>query len=268
MPPARSPGDGRAATGRRSTTAMRLTIRLFAGLRERAGRENLTLEGLPAGLDVAGLKRELEARHPELGSLVSVRGVVGTTYVPDGTRLAEGQEVSLLPPVSGGAPSAGDADAALERGVFEIRADALDVLGAHARVAHPSCGAVVLFTGMTRERNRGQAVERLDYEAFEEMAGREMERIFAACRERFGPDAEEGGETDLPRDELRLRLLVLHRTGTVEVGEPSVVIAVASPHREAAYRASRFLIDELKKTVPLWKKEIYRDGHHWIGDRS
>lgn len=245
---------------------MRLSVRLFAGLRERAGADRLTLDDLPDELDVAGLKRELEARHPELGSLVAVRGVVATTWVPDDTRLDGDEEVSLLPPVSGGAPE----DAALERGVFEIRADALDVLDAQRRVAHPSCGAVVLFTGTTRDRNRGEAVERLDYEAFEEMAGSEMARVFAACRERYGPEADEEdaeGTAQQP-EERRLRMLVLHRTGTVEVGEPSVVIAVASPHRDAAFRAARFLIDELKRTVPLWKKEVYRDGHHWIGDRS
>lgn len=260
--------------GPRAGFPMRLTIRLFAGLRERAGRDQIILEDLPSGLDMGGLKRELEARHAELGPLAGVRGVVGTSYVADDTPLAEGQEISFLPPVSGGAPAS--EDESLERGRFEIRATALDAMAAHARVAHPSCGAVVLFTGMTRERNRGKAVERLDYEAFEEMAGREMERIFSACLARFGPDAVASNEDeknataepDGPSAERRLRMLVLHRSGTVEVGQPSVVIAVASPHRDGAFRACRFLIDELKKSVPLWKKEIYTGGHHWIGDRS
>ena len=115
------------------------------------------------------------------------------------------------------------------------------------------------FTGLTRDSNRGQEVVRLDYEAFAEMAGTEMEQIFAECRARVGAEGE---------PERRLRMLVLHRTGTVGVGEPSVVVAVASPHRDAAFEAGRFLIDELKTRVPLWKKELYGDGHHWINDRS
>ena len=237
---------------------MRLSIRLFAGLRERAGRELLELEDLPEPLDVAGLKRVLQERSPELGSLISARGVVGRSYVPDTTALADGQEVALLPPVSGGAPE----EPALEKGVFELRAEPLDPQEAWQRVAHPNCGAICFFTGTTRERNRERDVVRLDYEAFAGMAESEMRTIFDACLERFGP----ASATDDP--ELRLRLLVQHRTGTVEVGEPSVVVAVASPHRDAAFLAARFLIDELKARVPLWKKEIYGDGHHWIGERS
>ncbi len=242
---------------------MRVTVRFFAALRERAGADSMQLEDLPESLDVVGLKRELEARHPELGSLDHVRGVVGTAYVPDDTALEDGAEVALLPPVSGGAP---DEDEALQRGVFEIRETALDPAEAQRRVAHPSCGAAVVFTGMTRESNRGQDVERLDYEAFQEMAGAEMARIYAECRGRFGPegDAAAGREPGYSH----LRMVTLHRTGTVAVGEPSVVIAVASPHRDAAFQAARFLIDELKARVPLWKKELYAGGHHWIGDRS
>ena len=189
-----------------------------------------------------------------------MRGVLGTRYVFDDAPLEPGAVVSLLPPVSGGSGGAGGGPD-YEAGVFEIHAGPLDPGAAQARVTHPSCGAAVTFTGTTRERNRGQEVVRLDYEAFAEMAGAEMGRIFAECRERFGP----GPEDDAART---LRMLCLHRTGTVGVGEPSVVIAVASPHRDAAFRACRFLIDELKTRVPLWKKEVYRAGHHWIGDRS
>ena len=232
---------------------MRLTVRLFASLRERAGVELLELSDLDVPLDVAGLKRLLEERRPELGSLSSVRGVLGTSYVPDATALVDGDELALLPPVSGGAGEHG-----LANGVLELRRNALDPAEAYRRVQDRSCGAVALFVGTARERNRDRDVERLDYEAFDAMAGAEMERIFAECRARI--DAE--------RPERALRMLVLHRTGAVEVGEPSVVVAVASPHRDAAFQACRFLIDELKARVPLWKREVYSDGHHWIGDRS
>ena len=141
-----------------------------------------------------------------------------------------------------------------EKGVFELVREPLEPAQIQARVGHPACGACVCFTGSTRDENRGQRVVRLEYEAFEKMTGPEMERIFERCR------AEQPG--------ARLRMLVAHRIGVVEVGEPSVVIAVASPHRAEAFAAARFLIDELKRTLPVWKKEIYADGAHWIGDRS
>ena len=238
---------------------MRLTIRLFAGLRERAGTDEVELADLPSTLDVAGLKAELEKRFPGWGSLAFVRGVLGTSYVAEDTELEDGAEVSLLPPVSGGTADP------LDAGVFELYAEDLDVSSAHQRVAHESCGAIVVFTGTTRATNRGQDVAQLDYEAFEAMAGPEMRRIFDECVERFGPPSA-GAEQE--PDARRLRLLVFHRTGTVGVGEPSVVVAAASPHRDSAFQAARFLIDELKARVPLWKKEVYGDGHHWIGERS
>lgn len=231
---------------------MRLTVRLFANLRERAGRELLVLEEVPRETDVAGAKRLLVERHPELGPLDSVRGVLGTSYVSDTTPLREGEELALLPPVSGGSD-----EKALARGVFELWAHALDVEGARRRVEHPSCGAVVLFVGNARERNREQDVVRLEYEAFEAMAESEMGLVFEDCRGRIGGNDERHA----------LRMLILHRTGPVEVGEPAVVVAVASPHRDAAFQAARFLIDELKARVPLWKREVYADGHHWIGER-
>ncbi|MCZ6598976.1 MAG: molybdenum cofactor biosynthesis protein MoaE [Planctomycetota bacterium] len=247
---------------------MRLKILLFAILRERAGSDELELDDLPEPLDVAGLKRELESRRPELGSLAHVRGVVGTSYVPDDTPLESGTEVALLPPVSGGSgPTDRTSDEDLERGVFEIHAASLDPEDARRRVAHPACGAVLVFSGMTRDTNRGEDVMRLDYEAFREMAGSEMDRIYSECRARFGPESVDPDSGRAPADRT-LRMLTLHRTGTVEVGEASVVIAVASPHRDAVFHACRFLIDELKARVPLWKKEVYSGGHHWIGDRS
>ena len=232
-------------------------MRLFAGLRERAGTERLELEVVD-GLDLGGLKRELERRHPELGPLAVVRGVVGTSYVPEPTRLAPGSEVALIPPVSGGSGGSGRGDeAALRAGVFELSAAPLEPESARARVAHRNCGGTLVFVGSARERNRGKDVVRLDYEAFAAMAEREMAHIFEDARARIVRD-------DPTRE---LRMLVQHRTGTVAVGEPAVVVAVASPHRDAAFQAARFLIDELKARVPLWKKEVYADGHHWIGER-
>ncbi|MEE2940446.1 MAG: molybdenum cofactor biosynthesis protein MoaE [Planctomycetota bacterium] len=238
---------------------MRIEIQLFAVLRERAGTDRLVLEDVAEGTTLAGLKDLVRAAHPALGDLGSVAGVIGTSYASPETVLAPGDEVALLPPVSGGAPTD---EEALSRGVFELSAEPIDVADLQRRVGHPSCGAIVVFTGTTRETNRGQEVVRLDYEAFHAMAGPEMGRIFEDCAEAHGP-ASAGGD---PR--LGLRMLCVHRTGTVGVGEPSVVIAVASPHRDAAFLAARFLIDTLKERLPVWKKEVYEGGHHWIGDRS
>jgi len=231
---------------------VRVTVRLYASLRERAGCEQLLLEDVPAGIDVAGAKRLLEQRHPELGALAAVRGVLGTSYVPEDTPLEEGSELALLPPVSGGSGE----DDALLAGLFELSARPLDPSAALRRVEHSSCGAVLVFVGNARDRNRERDVVRLEYEAFPEMAASEMARIFAACRT-LGGNAPQHA----------VRMLVQHRTGAVEVGEPAVVVAVASPHRDAAFQAARFLIDELKAHVPLWKREVYADGHHWIGER-
>lgn len=245
--------------------AVKLEVRLFAVLRARVGKECLVLEGLPEGADVRAAKARLAELHPEIGSLEGVRGVLGTEYVADDTPLREGAPLALLPPVSGGEASE---DERLARGVFELSAEPLDPESARRRVSHPSCGGAVVFTGTTRERNRERDVEHLDYEAFAEMAGAEMGRIYARCLERFGPASGAEDEHGNRGDELALRMLTLHRTGRVDVGEPSVVVAVASPHRDAAFRACRFLIDELKASVPLWKKESYGDGEHWIGERS
>ena len=237
---------------------MELRVLLFASLRERAGSSELVVGNLPEELTLHELKAELEERYPQLGSLEHVAGVVGEQYVDGATQLAAGQEVALLPPVSGGEDTP---EAALAQGVFELAQDDIDIEALRRRVEHSSCGAVVLFSGNVRETNRGEDVQRIDYEAFAKMAHPEMQRIFERCR-------REHGDADGTQPERALRMLCVHRIGTVNVGESSVLIAVASPHRDAAFVAARFLIDELKASLPVWKKEVYAAGHHWIGDRS
>jgi len=236
---------------------MMLVVELYAGLRERAGLGEVVVEGLPEPLDVSGLKVELQQKMPELGSLDHVTAVIGTEYVSDARELSEGERVSLLPPVSGGEVS----DVELSEGLFVLTAEPLEVADAQRTVEDRSCGAVVVFTGNVRDRNRGEDVSRLEYEALERMAGPEMARIFEEVR-------AEHGDPSGADPERALRMYCAHRMGLVEVGEPSVVIAVASPHRAAAFEAARALIDRLKERLPVWKKEVYADGHHWIGEGS
>ncbi|HUR26883.1 MAG TPA: molybdenum cofactor biosynthesis protein MoaE [Planctomycetota bacterium] len=234
---------------------MRVRVRLFAGLRERAAASEVELE-LPHAADVSALKRALEARIPALGPLGHVRVAIDRTYARDDALLAPEQEIALIPPVSGGSGE----DEALARGVFEVAEDALDPAAAQARVEHPAFGACVLFSGLARDHARGRSVEQLEYEAYAAMLEPEMARVFERCRAAFGETASAGVDQ-------RLRMLVLHRVGVVQIGEPAVVVAVASPHRDAAFRACRFLIDELKASLPIWKRESYPGGESWIGDR-
>jgi molybdopterin synthase catalytic subunit len=247
-----------------ASTKLHCRVEFFAGLRERFGADALERVELEHGSTVADLKRVLLERWPRLGSLASVRAVLGTQYVRDETLLVDGATVHLLPPVSGGAerdeaPARGDD---LEHGVFELVATPIDPGAAFARVAHPACGGTVVFSGSTRETNRDKSVTKLDYEAFERMCGPQMARIFEQCLALHGPPA---GSAESAH-ERRLRMFVQHRTGVALVGETSVVVAVASPHRAAAFDAARFLIDELKRSLPVWKKECYADGHEWIGE--
>lgn len=236
---------------------MDLVVRLFAGLRDRAGSDEVRLTGLTEPVTIASVKAAVAEACPVLGSLEGVAGVLGTAYAPDHATVEPGAEVALLPPVSGGAPGGVADDEAWARGVFELWEKPLDLPALEARVRDPRCGAVVSFVGTTRDTHKGQRVLRLEYEAFEAMTGPEMGRIFAdvlaACGE------VQGGAP---------RMLCVHRVGTVAVGEPSVAIVVATPHRADAFDLARGLIDTLKERLPIWKREVLEDGSHWVGERS
>ena len=212
---------------------MRITVKLFAGLRERAGESERDVE-LGSGARVADVWQPLGLGEEPEGLLYAVN----KAYAPPDRRLSEGDEVALIPPVSGGE--------------FRLTADPIDVGAVIAAVADERAGAVATFLGTTRLQSRGRTVVHLEYEAYEGMAEKVMEEIANALQERY---------------EL-CRIAITHRVGRVGIGETSVAIAVSAPHREHALAACKEAIDTLKVDVPLWKKEVYEGGEEWIGRGS
>jgi molybdopterin synthase catalytic subunit/molybdopterin converting factor small subunit len=212
---------------------MNVAIRLFAGLRELAGARAIEIE-LPAGSTAADVWPALDLGVEPAGLLVAVN----RSYAARDTVLVEGDEVALIPPVSGGA--------------FRLSEESLSLDEAVREVASDDAGAIATFTGTTRAHSRGRAVVRLEYEAYEGMAEAEMERIAAELQERHS----------------LIGVAIHHRVGVVGIGETSVVIAVSSAHRADALTACAEAIDFLKGTVPLWKKEVYVGGEEWIGQGS
>jgi molybdopterin synthase catalytic subunit len=207
-----------------------VTVRLFAGLREQAGWSRRELDVA----SVSDVWPALELGAEPAGLLYAVN----REYAPPHRALADGDEVAVIPPVSGGAFRLSGEPLFLERAVAEVRSD--------------EAGAVATFAGTVRAHSRGRTVLGLEYEAYEGMAERVMARIADGLKERYAIT----------------EVAIHHRVGPVEVGELSVVVAVSGPHRADTLAACRDAIDTLKETVPLWKKEVYEDGEEWIGRGS
>jgi MoaE-MoaD fusion protein len=212
---------------------MEVVVRLFAGLRERAGTGERQLE-LPEGSRVADVWAQLELGDQPAGLLYAVN----RQYAPADTPLSAGDEIALIPPVSGGA--------------FTLSEEPLDPAAVIREVADPRAGGIATFIGTTRVESRGRTVHYLEYEAYGGMA----EQVMAELAD------------ELKRKHDLCELAIAHRIGRVDIGDPSVVIAASAPHREAALTACREAIDTLKETVPLWKKEVYEGGEEWIGRGS
>ena len=198
---------------------MKVTVRLFAILRERAGSDRLELE-LPEGARVADALAEVD----DLAGGLTLVMAVNREYAAADHPLAPGDELALIPPVSGGATTAPH---------VAIRSEPLSLDAIAARVRDPRAGAVVVFEGVTRE------VGWLDYEAYVAMATEQITGIVAAAIERHGLCAAAAE----------------HRIGRVPLSEPSVIVAASAPHRGEAFAGAREIIDELKARVPIWKKE-------------
>jgi molybdopterin synthase catalytic subunit/molybdopterin converting factor small subunit len=206
-------------------------VRLFAGLRERAGWSERELDGAAR---VADVWPALDLGDEPEGLLYAVN----KEYADRDRTLVDGDEVALIPPVSGGA--------------FRLTAEPLSLGAVVDEVRSDRAGAIATFVGTTRLQSRGRSVLHLDYEAYEEMAEQVMAAIAADLKRRYG----------------LCEIAIHHRTGRVEIGEASVVIAVSAPHRQDALAACKDAIDTLKEQVPLWKKEFYEGGEEWIGRGS
>jgi MoaE-MoaD fusion protein len=220
---------------------MQVRILSFGILKDWLGGSTLEL---PEGATVGALLDQLAADGNAVpaGTWRSIAVSVNHEYAGAGQVLREGDEVGLLPPVSGGAE-----DEAGEIGRIALVRDAIDAGVLVAAAKQGSDGAVVVFDGIVRDNTRSRKTLHLDYEAYEEMALKQMRELAMQARERFG---------------VR-HVTIVHRLGRLQVGETSVLIVVASAHRAHAYEASRWLIDTLKKTVPIWKKETFVDGAVW-----
>ena len=212
---------------------MRVVVRLFAGLRERAGTGEQQVElaeGATAADVWASLPDGLGERPDGLVLAVNRR------YAAEDTPLADGDEVALIPPVSGGSP-------------VRLTPEPIDLAAVAAEVADERAGAIATFSGTTRVESRGRSVRHLDYEAYAGMAEEVMADLVSALKAKY---------------EL-CEVAIVHRTGRVGIGETSVAIAVSAPHRGDALAACAEAIDTLKQTVPLWKKESYEEGEsHWV----
>jgi MoaE-MoaD fusion protein len=214
-----------------------ITVRLFAALREHAGTRELKLdvrEGATVADAIGALRAGALAGLPERACFVTA---LDREYVDEDEPLSAGAELALVPPVSGGAAT-GEAVRKIA-----LTEQPIDVEGARLLVGDPRCGATVVFTGTTRE------VPSLEYEAYEEMALQTMARLADDAVRRHGLVA----------------VAVEHRTGTVALGEPSIVVAASAPHRQEAFEGARFLLDQVKASAPIWKREHPEEGPpRWV----
>ena len=217
---------------------MNVDVRYFAVIREIVGRSG-ERRVVPESATAGDLFNALALEFPRLERLKPVTMLmVNKAYVESDHVLREGDEMALIPPVSGG-----------EGARFRIQSEELDSRLTESLVAHPGAGAIATFTGTVRDHGRGKAVTHLEYEAYAPAAELTLTQIGEEIRERWGIE----------------HVAIVHRVGSLRVGEASVVISVASAHRDAAFDACRYAIERIKEIVPIWKKEHYADGAAWLG---
>jgi MoaE-MoaD fusion protein len=230
---------------------IKITLKLFGSLREAAG-ESVSEVELPAGSTVADLRQWLAKRNPQVEKLGARLAASINLEIADlESLLSDGDEVAFLPPVAGGdgAGEAVDPGASRRCTISETALCEAEVI---ARVEGPDTGGIVSFIGAVRDHARGHSIEYLEYEAYPEMAEREMEKIADEAAVRWPG----------------IRLAIAHRVGRLDIGDAAVVVVAASAHRAEAFEACRFAIDTLKVTVPIWKREVATDGAYWVDDHA
>lgn len=222
---------------------MRIEVLLFAHLRERAGRSSVQLE-VADSAKACDAWEALVRTMPQLGGAErSVRVAVNQTYASWESPLSDGDSVAFIPPVAGGSG---------KNVHVRVTGDALDQRALEGRVRTDSDGAVCTFTGVVRDHAEGRAVSRLEYEAYPGMAESELRRIGEQALAQFAATA----------------IAIEHRTGSLEVGEASVVVSVSAPHRAGAFEACRWAMDTLKAQAPIWKKEYGEGGAVWVDEAA
>jgi MoaE-MoaD fusion protein len=222
--------------------AIQIRVRLFASLRELVGESTAQVE-LPAGSRVGDVWEACVRRWPALATRrQSTVLAVNQEFAKPDVLVHEGDEVALLPPVSGGAGAMPGEDGMLELTDQPLKAEALSTI-----VMRPSDGGLVVFSGVVRNHSEDRAVRYLVYEAYREMALAKLEQVQRETLERW-PMAN---------------VAMAHRLGRMEIGETSVIVAASAPHRAEAFSAGRYAIDRLKEIVPIWKKEFFEEGESW-----
>ena len=217
---------------------MKVKVHFYALYRERAGRNEHALELNPC-TTVSQMLEEIKRLFPNLAPpTVDIVAAVNTEYASPDLVLLDEDDVALIPPVSGGEYMK----------MIEITRDPLRPEEVTAKVRKDTNGAVVTFLGTTRMFAEGRRVTYLEYEAYEEMALKELEKIRTEIQSKWNVED----------------IAISHRIGRVDIGEISLVVAVASPHRKEAFYACHEAVDRLKETVPIWKKELFEDGYHWV----
>lgn len=219
---------------------IQVRVLFFGSARDAAGHTEVNLT-LSTPINATQAFAQVLAAYPELQRFGrSLLFAVNQEYAPRELMVKDGDELAIFPPVSGGSELAQD--------FFEITTEPIDVGAVARRVIPRECGATVTLDGYAREWTRGRQTLYLVYEAYAPMALKEMRRLGKEAHDRF-EIAHVG---------------IVHRTGRLEIGETSVVISVSAPHRRAAFEACEWAIRELKRTVPIWKKEVFEDGEVWV----
>jgi len=220
---------------------MKVTVKFFAGIAEAAGKKEhiLDMDNNPSVKDIL---KKLTDEFPLAADMIGKSMVsVNHDYANNNQVVKDNDEIALIPPVSGG-----------EESLFEITSEPLSADKIIAKVSNPLAGAILTFVGTVREFTYGKRTTYLEYEAYPEMAVKKMREIAAEIIEKW-PDS---------------KVAMSHRVGKLGIEEISVIIAIATPHRDAGFEAGRYAIERLKQIVPVWKKEIWEDGEEWVGHQE